>query len=361
MTAQQPPFRENAKGSMSGISLSTLLSMASETNSATHASASEPPVDEPSLPQAVPSMHHDASSAPHAAPSYFEAAPSAPHSTRPRFGVVDAGGGERGVYGAGVFDRCLDDGVAFDLCIGVSAGSANTITYLAGQRGRTKRFYLDYAFRKQYMSVGNLLRTGSYVDLDYVYSTLSNEGGEDPLDYRAVAASGKRLEVVAADALTGRARYFDNDDLALNNYDALKASSSLPVVGPPYAIDGVPYYDGGLVDPIPAQRALDQGCERIVVVLTRPRDFYRSSTKDRRMARLLRRKHPAMAQALEQRADLYNRQLDEAKQLEAEGRALIVAPVTIDGIGTLTKDRAKLEHLYEMGYADGGAIKGFLA
>ncbi|MBQ1390429.1 MAG: patatin-like phospholipase family protein, partial [Firmicutes bacterium] len=50
-------------------------------------------------------------------------------------GIVDVGGGTRGIYGAGIFDYCLDQGIRFDLVIGVSAGSANGASYIAGQRG----------------------------------------------------------------------------------------------------------------------------------------------------------------------------------------------------------------------------------
>ena len=63
--------------------------------------------------------------------------------------------GLRGIYGAGVLDRCMEEGVQFDCCIGVSAGSANMCSYVAGQHGRNKPFYQDYSFRKEYMSVGN--------------------------------------------------------------------------------------------------------------------------------------------------------------------------------------------------------------
>ena len=65
-----------------------------------------------------------------------------------RIGIVDAGGGYRGVYAAGVLDYCLDRGLRFDLGIGVSAGSANLISYCAGQRGRNKgkSFYLTFCF-----------------------------------------------------------------------------------------------------------------------------------------------------------------------------------------------------------------------
>ena len=64
--------------------------------------------------------------------------------------IVDTGGGLRGVYTAGVLDYCLDQGVGFDLAIGVSAGGANLAAFIAGQRGRNYRFYTEYAFRKEY-------------------------------------------------------------------------------------------------------------------------------------------------------------------------------------------------------------------
>ena len=51
-------------------------------------------------------------------------------------GIVDVGGGLRGIYAAGVLDYCMDKGIRFDLGIGVSAGSANLSSYAAGQRGR---------------------------------------------------------------------------------------------------------------------------------------------------------------------------------------------------------------------------------
>ena len=86
-----------------------------------------------------------------------KAAPQAPEV--PACGAAFAvGGGLRGIYGAGVLDRCMEEGVQFDCYIGVSAGSANMCSYVAGQHGRNKPFYQDYSFRKEYMSVGNLVQ-----------------------------------------------------------------------------------------------------------------------------------------------------------------------------------------------------------
>lgn len=108
-------------------------------------------------------------------------------------GVVDVGGGLRGIYAAGVLDFCLEKNIRFDLGIGVSAGSANLASYCAGQRGRNFRFYSEYTSRKEYMSLGNFLRSRSYFDMDYVYGILSDSRGEDPLDYPALWTKNRIL------------------------------------------------------------------------------------------------------------------------------------------------------------------------
>ena len=94
----------------------------------------------------------------------------------------------RDVYGAGVFDRLIDDGIYFPYVTGVSAGSANAVVYFAHQRGRNFTRYMEYTFRKEYMSLRNFIKKGSYVDLDYVYGTLSDSLAENPVDYKTVAA-----------------------------------------------------------------------------------------------------------------------------------------------------------------------------
>ncbi|MBO5165912.1 MAG: patatin-like phospholipase family protein [Lachnospiraceae bacterium] len=111
-----------------------------------------------------------------------------------KIGIVDVGGGLRGVYAAGVLDYCLDNNIEFDLGIGVSAGSANLASYTAKQPRRNHQFYTEYALRKQYMGLGNFIRKKSFIDLDYVYGTLSNSDGESPLDY--VTMCNNRMEFI---------------------------------------------------------------------------------------------------------------------------------------------------------------------
>ncbi len=276
-------------------------------------------------------------------------------------GIIDVGGGLRGIYAAGVLDYCMDRGISFDLGIGISAGSANLASFAAHQRGRNYRFYTDYSFRREYMGMGDFLKSGSYINMDYPYSTLSNADGEDPLDYAALRDNPMELYVVAADAESGEPRYFTKDDLAQDSYDVLKASCSLPFVCPPYPVRGRLYYDGALGDPVPVERAFELGCERVVLLLTKPEAVPRRSGNDERFARMIRPRYPAAARALRMRASRYNAGVFAAQRYALEGRCVIISPDDTCGVDTLTRDREALERLYEKGLADGPKVEAFLA
>ena len=275
-------------------------------------------------------------------------------------GVVDVGGGTRGIYGAGVFDRCMEEGIRFDYGIGVSAGSANIASYFAGQKGRNLQYYDEYAFRPEYMSFRNLVKNRSYIDFDYIYTELSNSGGEYPLDYEAIVRNPAKMVVVATDAETGAARYFTKEDFAQDDYEPFKASCCVPVIDRAYEINGRAYYDGGLADPIPYKKAFADGCDRLVIILTRPKDRLRYPGKDGKFALLLEKKYPETAKRLRLRYRRYNAQLRSIKELERQGRVLIVAPDDISGLKTLSKDHDSLEQLYIKGYTDAEAILDFI-
>lgn len=275
-------------------------------------------------------------------------------------GVVDVGGGLRGIYAVGILDYCLDKNIRFDLGIGVSAGSANLISYAAGQRGRNHQFYTEYAFRKQYMSIGNFIRTRSYVDMDYIYGTLSNADGEYPLDYPAFRDNSMDFYVVATDAFTGQAKYFVKEDVEQDNYNIMKASSSIPFVCRPYVVKGIPYYDGALADPIPVKKAFELGCDRVILILTRPEHILRDSKQDEKIADRIRTKYPMAAETLRRRAQLYNESVAEAREYAKQGKVLIVAPDDICGVNTLSRKKAAIQQLYEKGYGDARKIEDYI-
>lgn len=275
-------------------------------------------------------------------------------------GIIDIGGGLRGIFGSGVLDRLIDENISFPYLIGVSAGAANLATYLAGQKERTMRFYIDYAFRPQYMGVRALINNGAFLDLSYIYETLSNSDGEDPLDYEALERSEAEFLTVATNALTGRAAYFSKSAYKKDDYSVLKASCCLPAVCKPIVLNGVPYYDGGVIDPIPIEKAFYDGCEKVVLIITRPKDELHDSSLDKKAAALIRLRFPKTASVLSHRDERYNHSLQKALEYEKEGKALIIAPDSSNGLGTLTKDKEKLAALYNEGYKKAELIKAFI-
>lgn len=277
-----------------------------------------------------------------------------------KIGVLDAGGGFRGIYGCGVLDACLDMGIMFDYAVGVSAGSANLFSYLARQRGRNYVFYTEYGFRKQYASLGNFLRRGNYVDLDYVYSTLSNSDGENPLDYDTFAANPAEFYVVACDARTGEAAYLGRDFISRDNYQVCKASSALPVACRPQRVGDRLYFDGGMADPVPIEKAFADGCDKVVLILTRPRNSLRTPKDDATFARLLKLRYPKAARELSLRYKKYNDAVALAGEYEKQGKLLVVAPDSIGHMTTLKRTKEDMDMLYEKGLRDAKQIPEFL-
>lgn len=279
-----------------------------------------------------------------------------------KVGIIDVGGGLRDIYGAGVLDSCIDQGITVDYGIGVSAGIANLGSYAAGQRGRNYRFFHDYSTRKEYMSWKNFFHSGSYLNLDYIYGTLSNTDGEDPFDFEAMAQSPMELCAVSTNALSGRPIYFDKNDFMVNDYYVFKTSCNIPVFDRPYLVCGVPCYDGGAVDPLPYKKAWADGCDRLIVILTKPEDELLDPRLDAVGARLLHRKYPHLAVRVLHRSQKYNRQLRECRAFRDEhpDRMLILSPGDIFGMKTLTNDGEILDSLYQMGLEDGKKVRDFL-
>ena len=85
------------------------------------------------------------------------------------------------------------------------------------------------------------------------------------------------------------------------------------------------------------QKAIDDGHDRIVVILTRPKDTVREQKRDIGPARILKRSHPEAAEKLLNRYQTYNDEVALAKEYEQDGRVLILAPESLYGLNTLSK------------------------
>jgi len=276
-------------------------------------------------------------------------------------GIVDTENGEHGIYGAGVLDYCLKNGLHFDFTVGVSAGAANLASFLSGQVDRNFRFYTDYSFRREASGWGQFLKKGNMLNLDYIYRTLTNADGEYPLDYEAFAASGVPFHTVATDAATGKPHYFTEKDMSQDHYEIMICSACPPAVNKPYPFRDRFWYEGGLSDPIPYQHAFDAGCDKVIVILGHPRTVTLDPKDDEFTCRRLARTDFKAAEALKNRADLYNEQLAKCLELEESGKLLLLAPEAALSSKAAVKNVESVKRLYRAGQDDGYRIAPFLS
>lgn len=255
----------------------------------------------------------------------------------------------RGVYTIGVLDCMYDRQFAPDYVIGVSAGACNGISFVSGQRGRGLRIDEQFLGDPRYLGWRNLIKKRSIFGMDFIFDEIPN--GLDPFDYEAFAANPAEFVVGVTDVQTGQAVYFGKKSLERTNMH-LRASSSIPCFAPIVEIDGRGYLDGGVADPIPVRKALADGCEQLVVVLTRHRGYQKKPTAMRAAYSRIYRQYPAMVEALARRHEIYNDTLAFVHQLEREGRALVIAPPEESEAGRFEKDMKKLMPSYRRGMLD---------
>lgn len=268
-----------------------------------------------------------------------------------KIGLVLEGGGMRGVYTSGVHEYLLEKKIHYPYVVGVSAGASNSFNYVARQKGRGRRTNLDYLKNWRYMSLRSLLCKGSYFGLDFLFGDIPNR--LDLFDYNTFYQSPGVFRIGATNCITGQTDYFDKHEIT-TGLEHLKASCSLPFLSPIVKINGVPYLDGGIADPIPVRKALNDGCEHVVVVLTQSYG-YRKGPISKRMSILYRtvfRKYPELIKSLEARNQHYNETVDFVEELERRGQATIIRPDGSLKLERFEKDTAVLGALFEQGYRD---------
>ena len=165
-------------------------------------------------------------------------------------GLVLEGGGQRGIYTAGVLDVFMDNDIEVDGVIGVSAGAIHGLSYVTRQRGRNMRYNMKYRNNKHYMSMYSLITTGDICDEQFCYHDIPER--LDPLDYDAFVANPTRFYVGCSNLETGEAEYLECTDMR-NPADVnkVRASASLPLISNTVEVDGMKLLDGGVSDSIP--------------------------------------------------------------------------------------------------------------
>ncbi len=265
-----------------------------------------------------------------------------------QIGLVLEGGGMRGIFTGGVLDVFLEEKIDFSYIIGISAGACNAVSYLSRQHGRNLKINTVHIQDKRYLSIGNLLRTGSLFGKKMLFDLLPNQ--LEPMNFEAYRTFPGTLIAGATNCVTGLCEYFPVPDFQ-KDYKPLEASMSLPLISPMVSYQEKLLLDGGIADPIPIRKSMLDGNRRNVIVLTQHKEYRKSPSSGMAIIRRKYKQHPRLVEAMERRHLVYNETLDYIGKLETEGKAFVLRPEAPVGISRFEKNPQKLAALYEQGRA----------
>ena len=260
--------------------------------------------------------------------------------------LVLEGGAMRSLYTSGVLDVFMNNNIDIDCTVGVSAGALVGSNYVSNQKGRTANININYCKDSKYIGVGAIKNNKGLIGFDYLFGEIAKD---NPFDEKEFFSTKKRFVTGVTNCITGKTEYFDKD--LKNTYKLLQASSSMPLVSKIVEINGKPYLDGAIDCNVPIDWALDQGYEKIVVVLTRNKEYRKQplSNKMKKMYNFVYKKYPNLLKTMYDRPNKYNETYDEIEKLERENRIFVFRPKNNVDISRLERDQDKLRDLYEEG------------
>lgn len=267
--------------------------------------------------------------------------------------LVLEGGAMRGIYTAGILDVLMENDIKVDAVIGVSAGALFGINYVSHQIGRVLRYNKKYAGDKRYFGMHSFLTTGNIMNKEFCFNDIIYK--LDKFDFDTFSKSKVDFYSVVTNLETGKAEYIKTKDLE-KDMEYFRASGSMPLVSKIVEVNGNKYLDGGIADSIPLQKAKDLGYDRIIVVLTRPKE-YRKKPLNMMIYKMVYRKYPNFIDALANRYKNYNNTVEQIIRSENQKEIFVFRPKEELNINKVEKDVNKIQAVYDLGVEDANKLK----
>ncbi len=222
--------------------------------------------------------------------------------------LIIEGGGQRGVFSFGITDTFISRNFdPFDIYIGVSNGVAVLCWYLIRETDNNLDKML-YAAKGDYLSYKNLFIGKDILKFHQMYED-GKKMFKPSMEKIKNNLAGKEYIAVVTDAIEANAEYYSfGDDEWMPK---MIASGTLPLlVRTPSLINGRRKFDGGIADPLPAQKAYEMGAKKIIIIRTYEKKFRRKLKFENYLGALLSREYPKLRKALLEHDKTYNRALD---------------------------------------------------
>jgi predicted patatin/cPLA2 family phospholipase len=274
--------------------------------------------------------------------------------------LVLEGGGMRGVVSAAMAAALQRHGLtdAFDLVVGTSAGALNGAAFLSGVAQACTDNYTDAAVVRRYIAPRRLLIGRAAVDVAYTLDQVTDALDADR--HRRTAQSAAPLHCVAIDVERAAPEVLSDLRTEEELRAALLATTRLPWLGgDPVEFRGRRWLDGGLVDPIPIDAAIDRGATHVLVLQTRPEGVPRTPAAgvvEKIIARRLRALNPALVPLARDRFAIYEAVVERiaaaSRAADGDGPHLLGVrlPAGTEPVGQLERSASVLGAAAEAGH-----------
>ena len=267
-----------------------------------------------------------------------------------KVGLVLEGGGMRALFTAGVLDALLDiKELNIDGIVGVSAGALFGVNYVSGQKERAIRYNKKYARDKRYMGFYSWITTGNAVNEEFAFYEIPFK--LDVFDQEKFKQSKIDFYVVMTNVESGKPEYVLIKDV-FKQMEYLRATSALPFASKIIEINGKKYLDGGISDSIPIDYCEGLGYDKIILLLTRPKNTHKED-KLNFLYKLVYRKYPNLVERLINMGKDYEVVLKKIEDLENKKKIFVIRPPKVLKIGRLEKNEDKIQNVYDIGLNTG--------
>lgn len=273
-----------------------------------------------------------------------------------KIGLVLEGGGMRGAYTAGALSWLIDNHVEFDYGVGISAGAINLCSYLLKDKQFLHDITVKYMSDKKNVGLIPLLKEHRYVGYDYMFDDLLIN--QVKYDTSLITEKKMNMEFGIYDLNQSKTIFFNASDLD-PGLRMLKASCTLPIAGKIVDYKGHRFLDGGISIMIPIDRSIEQGCNKNIVIITKPDGYVRKAASQlmQKMMAFNYPNYPKMVYDYIHRHESYNRQMDLILKQVEENKCILVRPSKTIPVKRFSGDPENLKSLYELGYKDMEARK----
>ncbi len=267
---------------------------------------------------------------------------------RRKTALIVEGGAMRGAWAAGVLAYLQERRRRqYDFVYAASSGACSAAYLVAGMWEPGLAIWRELACNV--VRKTNFLRRKPIIDLAYLVDHVFRT--RIPLSVAALQNAPTRFFIVLTDCHTGAPVYFHVCDDRV--FAALRATASMPLATRGFDfVDGQPYADGGLADPIPIRQAIQDGATDITVVLTHNPAF-RLKPIPRWMGKLAYPEFPKVAQVWTARQNVnYNDALDLMKQPPPGIRIQVFRPLRPMPVGSFTVEPKQIAAALTRGHEE---------